>query len=82
LKKRFTYGNLDCFLKVKDDILKRDNLADKATENIFALGDYSITIRRSLTLLLKVRLESLFFHLPSIILFMVMFLVTIINGHC
>jgi len=51
LKKRFTYGNLDCFLKVKDDILKRDNLADKATKNIFALGDYSITIRRSLTLL-------------------------------
>ena len=37
LEERSTYRELDCFLQVGDDSLEKDNLADKATRNIFAL---------------------------------------------
>ena len=38
LKERSTYRELDCFLEVGDrNSLKEDNLADEATEDMFAL---------------------------------------------
>ena len=38
LKEKSTHGELGCFLGAGDrDSLKEDNLADKATRNIFAL---------------------------------------------
>jgi len=46
------------------------------------LEDYSITSKKSFTLLLEGRLESLLFHLPGAIMFVVIFLVTMINSHC
>jgi len=36
LEKKSTYGELDCFLGVVDNMLKGDNLVDEATGDIFA----------------------------------------------
>jgi len=37
LKKRSTYGELDCFLGVGDDVLEGDDLVNEATGDVFAL---------------------------------------------
>ena len=37
LEKRSTHGELDCFLEVGDNVLKRDDLVDEATGDVFAL---------------------------------------------
>ena len=37
LEERSTYGELDCFLKVGNNILEGDNLANKAAGDMFAL---------------------------------------------
>ena len=37
LEKKSTYGELDYFLGVEDNVLERDNLVDEATGDIFAL---------------------------------------------
>ena len=37
LEERFTYGELDCFLGVGDNVLEEDDLIDKAVRNVFAL---------------------------------------------
>ncbi len=36
LGKRSIYGELDCFLEVVDNVLERDDLADKATRDVFS----------------------------------------------
>jgi len=37
LEERFTHIELDCFLRVEDNSLDRDNLVDEATRDVFAL---------------------------------------------
>ena len=46
------------------------------------LGSHGKTGGESLSLLLGVRLESLFFHLPCTVAFTVLFLVVVIDSHC
>ena len=66
-----------------EDGLEEDNLADEATGDGFALfwGAVALLVEKALSLLLEVRLESFFFHLPSMVVFVVMFSVIMINGH-
>ena len=47
-----------------------------------ALGDYNRTRGGSFSLLSRVRLKGLFLHLPRIVVFVVLFLVAVINSHC
>ena len=84
LEERSTHRKLDCFLEVGDeDGLEEDNLADEATGDGFALfwGAVALLVEKALSLLLEVRLESFFFHLPSMVAFVVIFSVIMINGH-
>jgi len=37
LKEKSTHRELYCFLEVENDMLKEDNLVDKATRDVFAL---------------------------------------------
>jgi len=37
LEEKFIYEELDCFLRAGDNTLEKNNLADEATEDVFAL---------------------------------------------
>ena len=67
LKERSTCRELDYFLEVVDNVLEVDNLVNKVTNNV--LESYSIISKESLTLFLRMKFESLFFCLSSIIIF-------------
>jgi len=72
LEKRSICRELNCFLEVEDDMLEGDDFADKATRDVFAL----------LWKIIALLVEKAFFCLPGTMVFVVTFLVVMINGHC
>jgi len=50
LEERFTYRELDCFLEVEDNVLKGDDLANEATEDVFDLFWEAIVLQEKNTL--------------------------------
>ena len=75
LEERSTHGVLGCFLGVGDgEDLEEGFLADEAAEDGFVLLWEAM--------LLGVRLEGLFLHLPCTVAFMVSFPVAVIDSHC
>ena len=84
LEERSTYEELDCFLETEDrDGLEEDVLVDKTGRDRFILfqDTNGMTGNRSFSLLLGVRLKSLFFCLSCIVVFTVTFLVVMINSY-
>jgi len=44
LKKKSIYRELNCFLRVEDNILEEEDLVDEATRDIFALSWEAVTL--------------------------------------
>ena len=82
LKEKFTCRELDYFLEAKNNILEEDNLMNKAIRDIFALFWNVIVLlaENALSYFWEWDLRA-FFYLPCIIVFIVTFLVIVINNN-